>query len=336
MSAGWMNEFVEIVLGSSIIIPISIGYLGIDKVIELTRMGGLGLGFRTMPYLFQQWGSVLGAIAGTAFFGMLFFAGVTSSLAMGTPLMGFLKDEFKCKSAKSALIFGILIFVMGLPPIFFFNYGVLDEYDYWAGTVSLVIFGMLEIILFSWVFGMDKGWKEITYGADIKVPLIFKFILKYITPVLLILVFLGSLIRPENDDWSKVSLTKWPLHKESIIGQLTYKNIGPNNTWFADNYFSEINGVVNSIYCDKKRNYIEIKTLPNENLIQTLSFDKNFSINVNLNDTVKVGDVLYSGNIINKKFFLDISRLLLLTLFIGIALLVRYAYKKRKREGTVL
>jgi len=52
MSAGFMNEFVEIVLGSSIIIPISVGYLGIDKVIDLVSLGGLGLAFRTMPFLF--------------------------------------------------------------------------------------------------------------------------------------------------------------------------------------------------------------------------------------------------------------------------------------------
>jgi SNF family Na+-dependent transporter len=32
-------------------------------------------------------------------------------------------------------------------------------------------------------FGMDKGWREITSGADIKVPNIYKFIIKYITPV---------------------------------------------------------------------------------------------------------------------------------------------------------
>lgn len=72
MSAGWMNEFVEIVLGSAVIIPIAIGYLGIDKVVELTGIGGLGLGFRTMPFLFEQWGPVLSAVAGTAFFGLLF------------------------------------------------------------------------------------------------------------------------------------------------------------------------------------------------------------------------------------------------------------------------
>src|SRR3972149_1929672 len=62
MSAGWMNEFVEVVLGSSVIIPIAIGYLGIDQVVEMTKHGGLGLGFKTLPYLFEQWGPALAVI----------------------------------------------------------------------------------------------------------------------------------------------------------------------------------------------------------------------------------------------------------------------------------
>ena len=79
-SAGWMNEFVEVVLGAAILIPISIGYLGVDGVTELVNsQGGLGLGFRTLPYLFYQWGDVLGAVAGVMWFGLLFFAGITSS-----------------------------------------------------------------------------------------------------------------------------------------------------------------------------------------------------------------------------------------------------------------
>jgi SNF family Na+-dependent transporter len=178
MSAGWMNEFVEIVLGSAVIIPIAIGYLGIDRVVELTGIGGLGLGFRTMPFLFEQWGPILSAVAGVSFFGLLFFAGITSSLAMGTPGMGFMMDEFKWSRRKSAISFGIVVMILGLPTIFFFNQGVFDEYDYWAGTVSLVVFALLESILFSWIFGMNKGWREITGGADIKVPLIYRFIIK--------------------------------------------------------------------------------------------------------------------------------------------------------------
>jgi len=193
MSAGWMNEFVEVVLGSAIIIPISIGYLGIDKVVELTKSGGLGLGFKTLPFLFQQWGSTLAIVVGVMWFGLLFFAGVTSSLAMGTPWIAFMRDEFRWGRNKSAWVFGLIVFVLGLPTVLFFNEGVFDEYDYWAGTVSLVVFALAEVILFSWIFGIEKGWNEINEGAEIKVPMVFKFIIKYVTPVFIGAVFIGSL-----------------------------------------------------------------------------------------------------------------------------------------------
>jgi len=193
MSAGWMNEFVEVVLGSSILIPIAIGYLGVDQVVELTKSGGLGLGFKTLPYLFTQWGPMMGAVAGICWFGLLFFAGITSSLAMGTPVMAFLRDEFGWKRGPSAWTFGLIVLVLGAPTVFFFNEGVFDEYDYWAGTVSLVLFALLEVILFAWVFGMDQGWKEINEGADMKIPRVYRFIIQYVTPLILLAVFLGSL-----------------------------------------------------------------------------------------------------------------------------------------------
>lgn len=194
MSAGWMNEFVEVVLGAAIVIPITVGYFGIDGMRDLVQQaGGLGLGFRTLPYLFQQWGPVLAVVAGIMWFGLLFFAGVTSSLAMGTPVMGFLRDEFGWKRETAAWAFGLIVFILGLPTVLFFQYGVFDEYDYWAGTVSLVVFALFEVILFAYVFGMDKGWAEITRGADIKVPVIFKFIIQFVTPVILSAVFIASL-----------------------------------------------------------------------------------------------------------------------------------------------
>jgi SNF family Na+-dependent transporter len=238
MSAGFTNEFVEIVLGSSIIIPISVGYLGIDRVIELTNQGGLGLAFRTMPFLFEQWGTILSAVAGVAFFGLLFFAGITSSLAMGTPIMGFLKDEFNWSQKRSAFSFGLGVLVLGLPTIFFFQKGVFDEYDYWAGTVSLVVFAMLEAILFAWVFGVDKGWQEINNGADIKIPGFFKYLLKYVTPVMLIIIFFGSLAAPVNDDWSKVSIKGWEVSPGSIIGKIIHKGEGPNKKYFDDIFYA--------------------------------------------------------------------------------------------------
>lgn len=230
MSAGWMNEFVEVVLGSAIIIPISVGYLGIDKVVEMTKTGGLGLGFQTLPYLFEQWGSTLAVVCGVFWFGLLFFAGITSSLAMGTPCMGFLQDEFGWKRENAAWAFGVAVFILGLPTVLFFKYGVFDEYDYWAGTFSLVVFAMIEIILFAWVFGMEKGWKEITTGADIKVPIVFKFIIQYVTPVLLAGVFISSI--PDLIDmvthkklYEQLAKTTDTVAREFIEKKILYVNM---------------------------------------------------------------------------------------------------------------
>ena len=227
VSAGFMNEFVEVVLGSLIVIPIAAGYLGLDWVIQ---NAGFGMAFQTMPYLFQQWGDVLSIFAGVFWFGLLFFAGITSSLAMGTPWMGFMQDEFNWSKNKGAWSFGAIALILGLPTVIFFKEGVFDEYDYWAGTVSLVVFAMLETILFSWVFGMKKGWREITSGADIKVPNIYKYIIKWVTPLMLIVIFLGSLLKPLDNNWSAsfsslFSGNGWALDNSSIIKTVMHSGI---------------------------------------------------------------------------------------------------------------
>lgn len=331
MAAGWMNEFVEIVLGSAVIIPISIGYLGIDKVIELTGIGGLGLGFRTMPFLFEQWGPILSAIAGVSFFGLLFFAGITSSLAMGTPGMGFLMDEFNWSRKNAALGFGLVIMILGLPTIFFFNQGVFDEYDYWGGTVSLVVFALLESILFSWVFGLKKGWKEINMGADIKIPLVYRFIIKFITPMMLIVVFFGSLVRPVNDDWIGQKIGQWEFHNESIIGQLKHQGIGPNKLWFADAFYSENTGKVDSIFLLRKKHYISVGYRLGDETVNSQNYrymPLKHTLSIKSGDEVVKGDVLFTGKIINKVFYIDMARLLLMSLFVFIAILVYIAWRK--------
>lgn len=229
MSAGWMNEFVEIVLGASIVIPIAVGYMGLDWVKE---NAGFMMAFKTMPYLFNQWGPILATLSGLAWFGLLFFAGITSSLAMGTPFIGFVQDEFGWSRKKGALILGILIMILALPTIFFFEYGVFDEYDYWTGTVALVVFALAEVILFSWVFGLKKGWKEITRGADIKVPLFYKFIIKWVTPTFILVIFITALVKPLNGELSDWQLAfhqlftqgTWPWANDSIIAQLFHLN----------------------------------------------------------------------------------------------------------------
>ncbi len=333
MSAGWMNEFVEVVLGSAIIIPISIGYLGIDRVIELTNAGGLGLGFRTMPFLFQNWGPILAAIAGLAFFGLLFFAGITSSLAMGTPYLSFLRDEFNWGRKKAAWFFGGSVLVLGLPTVLFFQEGVLDEYDYWAGSVALVFFALIETILFSWVFGVKKGWKELLTGSDIKIPGIYKFIIKWITPVMLLIVFIGSLIRPANDEWNKISFSGWTLHKESIIGQIMQTGIGPNKDYFAKEFYAEMDGVVDSLYVKDNRKFVRIKGESGQ--LSAIKYDDKDKVIVDIGSIVKTGDTIYTGKVINRVFYIDFARALLLTVFLVNLGFIYMAYKRRKKEGTI-
>jgi NSS family neurotransmitter:Na+ symporter len=225
MTAGWMNGFVEIVLGASVVIPIAAGFMGLGWIKE---NAGFMMAFQTMPYLFGQWGSALAILAGVSWFGLLFFAGITSSLAMGTPWMGFVQDEFNWSRNKAAISLGLVILLMALPTIFFFEYGVFDEYDYWTGTVSLVVFALAEVILFSWVFGIKKGWDEINYGSDIKVPIIYRYIIKYITPIFILVIFLTSLFKPlkgEFSDWQTafgmlIRLEGWPWANDSIVAQI--------------------------------------------------------------------------------------------------------------------
>jgi hypothetical protein len=62
--------------------------------------------------------------------------------------------------------------------------------DYWAGTFGLAVFALIETILFMWVFGADKAWKEMNEGGDIRIPRIFYYIMKYITPAVLFVIMI--------------------------------------------------------------------------------------------------------------------------------------------------
>lgn len=343
MAAGWMNGFVEIVLGASIVIPIAVGYLGLDW---LKENASFSMAFQTMPYLFSKWGTVLATVAGFMWFGLLFFAGITSSLAMGTPWMGFMQDEFGYSLKKAAWSFGFITLIMGLPTVIFFNQGVFDQYDYWAGTVVLVVFALAESILFGWVFGITKGWNEINDGADIKLPKLYKPILKYITPTMLIIIFMGSLILPQDGDWEKAFKGDWQFDKKSIIGQLGNNDIKHNRSLFSTDYESDYDNVVviktipGSEESSPSISFAKVPEEGADNLAEDEISSLTTTAQVTLNPTdeikVKPGDIIRGGDIIaagwhiNPIFYRYLSRVMLLGLFVYLAILVRVANKKRK------
>ncbi len=320
MTAAFTNEFTEIVLGSAIIIPIAIGYFGIDRVVELTQFGGFGLGFRTMPYLFSQWGTVLSALAGFSFFGLLFFAAITSTLSIAQPFVAFLSNNYDWSQKRTSYFLGIVIFVMAMPCIFFFDKGVFDQYDFWGGTVSLFFFAMLEAIAFSWVMGVNKGWKLIHENADMQLPGIFRFVLRFVTPTMLIIIFVASLIKPKNDDWSLLSFKGWELDDSSILGELRHQNIGPNKTWFADEFYAENEGVVKQISDD----VIVVEG-------KEYSLPKDAEVCVAVDEEISLGAPLYKAKIVNSVFYIDVCRIGLLV-FLGLLCLLIYKAKPHNFE----
>jgi hypothetical protein len=44
------------------------------------------------------------------------------------------------------------------------------------------------MVIFFWVFGAEKAWDEITRGAHIKIPRFFFYLMKYVTPIFLIII----------------------------------------------------------------------------------------------------------------------------------------------------
>ncbi len=189
LTAVGTNEFAEVILGGSIIIPMAFAVFGPNDIISIANSGSFNLGFVTMPLIFEK--IPAGAVFGFLWFALMFLAGVTSSVSLAQPAVAFMEDEFDISRPKASLYFGIAAFVLCQPAIFGLRYGVVDELDFWGGTFSLVLFGTIEVILFAWVFGMNRAWEEIHCGAELRVPKIYKIIIKYVTPLFL-LVILGA------------------------------------------------------------------------------------------------------------------------------------------------
>jgi len=123
------------------------------------------------------------------------------------------------------------------------------------------------------------------------------------------------------------------LHKESIIGQITQIGIGPNTEYFANEFYAENDGTVDSIFIKDKRNVLRITK---ENGQQSLiKYDSKDKLVVQMGSIVKTGDIVYTGKVINKVFFIDFARMLLLSVFFVNMGFIYVAYKRRKREGTI-
>jgi SNF family Na+-dependent transporter len=181
------NEFAEVALGGMIAVTASVVFLGVAAT-EANTGGTFSTGFHALPVVFARMpaGNVFGAV----WFFMLFLAAITSSLSMLQPAKAFFEEALGLthKAATglvAALALGGNVFVL------YFSKGLtaLDTIDFWVGTFLIFVVAMVQIICFAWIFGVDKGLALAHDGASMRIPAFFGFVMKWISPVFLLVVF---------------------------------------------------------------------------------------------------------------------------------------------------
>jgi SNF family Na+-dependent transporter len=187
-TAASMNEFFEVIIGGSIVIPAAYLFLGPEGTLATAQRGVFDLGFVTMPVVLNR--IPFGDIFGFYWFFLLFLAGITSSISLLQPLLSFLEDEFGWERHKAAVAIGVFCFAVTHACIFGLGAGVLDEFDFWGGQLTITLCALVEVLVFLRYMGIKRGWMELHRGGDMVLPAPLRYVF-FATAVYLILI-IGS------------------------------------------------------------------------------------------------------------------------------------------------
>jgi SNF family Na+-dependent transporter len=191
LTASATNELFEVGFGGLITLTAAFVFLGLSGTTAAVAGGTFGLGFNTLPVVFAQMGAI-GPAIGAIWFFMLFLAAITSSISMYQPSLAFFEESLGwTRQRATTLMVGICLVGSFLVMYFSRDSIFLGTLDDWVGTFLIFVLAMVQIISFAWIFGIDRGWKEAHQGAHIRMPAIYKFIMKYVAPTYLLLVFLA-------------------------------------------------------------------------------------------------------------------------------------------------
>lgn len=185
-TASATNELFEVGFGGLITITAAFVFLGVSGI-----GGGFGLGFQTLPVVFEQMG-MAGRWIGFAWFFLLFLAAITSSISMLQPVKAFFEEALGISSGKAIALVSMICGLGSFWVIWFSkNMVALDAMDFWVGTFCIFLLATVQVICFGWIWGVDRGAAELDQGALMKIPRFFFFVMKYIAPVYLLFVLIG-------------------------------------------------------------------------------------------------------------------------------------------------
>jgi SNF family Na+-dependent transporter len=178
------NEFCEVSLGGLITIPAAFLFLGAAGTVG----GTFGLGFQTLPLVFAHMPA--GQLFGFLWFFLLFIAAITSSLSMLQPAIAFMEEGLDLDRRGSVSLLGFIT-LMGTGIVVWFtkDLAALDAMDFWVGSFCIFILATIQTFLYGWVLGVKRGREELERGALLSIPRIFDFVIRYVSPVYLLTVF---------------------------------------------------------------------------------------------------------------------------------------------------
>lgn len=172
---------------------------------------GPSLIFITLPNVFQQAFAaipVVGYCISLLFFVLLSLAALTSLMSLHEVSTAFIHEELMVSRKKAALIVTILTSIIGafcslslgaVDGLVVFGKSLFDWFDFITGQIFLPIVGFLTCIFIGWYVPHHIVKEEFTNSGELKsqsyVRLfhIFIFLVKYVCPLAILLIFLHQL-----------------------------------------------------------------------------------------------------------------------------------------------
>ena len=159
---------------------------------NLEPSAGPGLIFKTLPVLFSKMPG--GHFVALLFFSLVLFAAITSAISLLEVAVSFVTDEYNCSRIKAIIFMGTLIWLLGIfSAVSSWNVAgtpFLDLFDKIASCYMLPLGGLCTALVFGWAIKTESKYKEIGSSAVTKTLL---FAAKYVSPLLLLVVFLKEI-----------------------------------------------------------------------------------------------------------------------------------------------
>lgn len=162
-----------------------LGSMSVAANVEVSQVvnQGIGLAFITIPKALEYLPAT--HILGPLFFISLTIAGITSAISIMETIITGLKDKFEVKREKSATFVCCIGFLFSL--IFATRSGIiaLDIVDHFINNFGILISGLLEVILLSWIFKSSFIKNHVNKYSDFSIGSWWIFSIKILMPILL-------------------------------------------------------------------------------------------------------------------------------------------------------